>query len=298
MGKHSGNAISIYNNEQLADTPPFASMSHAGTEPLLDYSNTQHDENGNKIPRAPNAWILYRKDRVNDFRKENPGKTPTQKDLSKWIGAKWQSEVDSVRDYYNGLAERAAQEHARRYPGYKYKPEKKADKVIRMASEKEQKQIAKAKAKEVAGGVKRASRRRGPDRHVSPSPASDSLSPQAYPAAIPPELLPLNFSFTGPEPGPSRLAATPAVAVPRGLPFIPQPQFVANALPYGALPLFFSLPQVCHFIYSCLLALFSTTPRLASSEPTGVVRLIYQLWLPNTAILRRRRPTLRDYRRS
>ncbi|KAH7108103.1 hypothetical protein BKA62DRAFT_7239 [Auriculariales sp. MPI-PUGE-AT-0066] len=219
MAKPADNNAGLPMTPDHEYTPPVASTSTTNP-PLRDYSDTQYDENGKKIPRAPNAWIIYRKDRVNEYRKEHPGQTPTQKDLSKWIGAKWAAETERVKSHYSALADQAAIEHAARYPGYKYKPEKKADKQKRLAAEKE----VKAKAREVPGGVKRTARRRAGGPQVSPTPVADLTPPPlASSSSLDPKLLPGNFMLVPP------LGALPSLvpesssllSLPQGVPFIP-----------------------------------------------------------------------------
>ncbi|KAI0044986.1 HMG-box, partial [Auriscalpium vulgare] len=82
-----------------------------------------------KPPRPRNAWILYRSDKIKDLPALEPGHPKRgQADVSKAISVMWNNETTDVRAEYERLAERAKEEHALKYPGYKYVPMKKADK--------------------------------------------------------------------------------------------------------------------------------------------------------------------------
>ncbi|PWN47175.1 hypothetical protein IE53DRAFT_321678, partial [Violaceomyces palustris] len=75
-----------------------------------------------KIPRPPNAFILYRA-------QKNHGQTLAEgeakmdiRTLSKRIGEMWKSEPEGVQDKYYRRAIQAQLEHSRLYPDYKYQP--------------------------------------------------------------------------------------------------------------------------------------------------------------------------------
>ncbi|GAA6029190.1 hypothetical protein JCM8097_001644 [Rhodosporidiobolus ruineniae] len=77
------------------------------------------------IPRPPNAWLLYRSARVKEFaeRRKNGGpEMPAQSDLSKIVAEMWRSEPLDIREAYARLALAEAEEHAKRYPDYKFRP--------------------------------------------------------------------------------------------------------------------------------------------------------------------------------
>ncbi|KAI0291631.1 hypothetical protein B0F90DRAFT_1775681, partial [Multifurca ochricompacta] len=116
-------------------------------------------------PRPPNAWILYRSDKLQQLPPPPEGQPkPTQAEVSKIISAQWRLESDEVRALYDQRAEIAKAEHARLYPNYRFAPMKKAEKD-RIRQEKRQ-----AKEQERAG-------RRGRTRvapYPTPSTAADS----------------------------------------------------------------------------------------------------------------------------
>jgi HMG (high mobility group) box len=125
---------------------------------------------GGQPPRPPNAWILYRSDKLQQLPPPALGQPkPTQAEVSKIISAQWRSESDQVRAHYDHLAEMAKAEHARLYPNYRFAPMKKAEKD-RIREEKRQ---AKAKEQERVG---RRSRGR-PAPYPPPCTASTSTAP-------------------------------------------------------------------------------------------------------------------------
>lgn len=93
---------------------------------------------GAQPPRPPNAWILYRSDKLQELPPPPHGQPkPTQAEVSKIISAQWRAESDQVRAMYEQRAESAKAEHARLYPNYRFAPMKKADKD-RIREEKRQ----------------------------------------------------------------------------------------------------------------------------------------------------------------
>jgi hypothetical protein len=119
---------------------------------------------GAKPPRPPNAWIIYRSDKLQNLPPPPLGQPkPTQAEVSKIIAAQWRAESAEVRATYDDRAETAKAEHARMYPDYRFAPMKKADKD-RIREEKRQ-----AKEQERAGRRVRA--------RVAPYPLPSTASP-------------------------------------------------------------------------------------------------------------------------
>ncbi|KAK0475786.1 high mobility group box domain-containing protein, partial [Armillaria novae-zelandiae] len=71
------------------------------------------------IPRPSNAYIIFRSEFV-ALHKETLSKT--QQTASKLAGAAWRQLPKEVQIHYKGLAKEGKEQHARAYPGYKYKP--------------------------------------------------------------------------------------------------------------------------------------------------------------------------------
>ena len=79
-----------------------------------------------KIPRPPNAFILYRSDKQAIIKEENP--KIDNKDISRIIGEMWNDESASVRQSYYWKAKLKKSEHERMYPDYSYHPKRKKQK--------------------------------------------------------------------------------------------------------------------------------------------------------------------------
>ncbi|KAI0266971.1 hypothetical protein BC834DRAFT_871942 [Gloeopeniophorella convolvens] len=93
---------------------------------------------GTQPPRPPNAWILYRSEKLQQLPPPLPGKPKlTQAEVSKIISAQWKAEKEDVRATYEKRAEMFKAEHARMYPNYRFAPMKKAEKE-RIREEKRQ----------------------------------------------------------------------------------------------------------------------------------------------------------------
>lgn len=88
--------------------------------PLVSVSSNGTPEIAEKrVPRPPNAWILYRSDCIAKLRASlaEGAPKPTQADLSKQFGEKWRNENPETKAHYERLAEIARDEHAVKYPG-------------------------------------------------------------------------------------------------------------------------------------------------------------------------------------
>jgi hypothetical protein len=84
-----------------------------------------------KIARPPNAWILYRSQKLAEFKDLNPdmytkgtsrnkadrGMRPTQASFSKQIAEMWANEPADVKEYYHNQASLKSMVHAAENPG-------------------------------------------------------------------------------------------------------------------------------------------------------------------------------------
>lgn len=84
-----------------------------------------------KIPRPPNAFILYRSHKMRELKGQKNSsavadngldKLDHQRRLSKVIGELWRNEAAEVKAAFYEKAHQAAKEHAERYPEYRFKP--------------------------------------------------------------------------------------------------------------------------------------------------------------------------------
>ncbi|KAG8732639.1 hypothetical protein FRC11_011908, partial [Ceratobasidium sp. 423] len=97
-------------------------------------------------PRPPNAWILYRSDKLKELAtNQPPGPRKPQAEISKIISQMWQAEGPETKGMYEARAEEKKAEHAALYPDYKFAPMKKEDKaMLRKAQRQEKEEIRQA----------------------------------------------------------------------------------------------------------------------------------------------------------
>ncbi|KAK3360796.1 mating-type protein Mat a-1, partial [Lasiosphaeria ovina] len=78
-----------------------------------------------KIPRPPNAFILYRKDRHKELKNANPALKNNE--ISTIVGAMWRRETEEIRTEYFLKAQECKNQLLKYYPQYKYTPRRSAD---------------------------------------------------------------------------------------------------------------------------------------------------------------------------
>jgi hypothetical protein len=112
----SMSAFEFYDPNATPSTPKKKTKKKKGT-----------DEDGEaKIPRPPNAFILFR----SSFIKSRHVTTTIEANsstLSKIIGFTWASLPAEERGQWHNRAQMAMEEHKRKYPGYQFQPNQKAD---------------------------------------------------------------------------------------------------------------------------------------------------------------------------
>ncbi|KAK0453549.1 hypothetical protein EV421DRAFT_689629 [Armillaria borealis] len=92
-----------------------------------------------KIPRPPNAFILFRSDILKKIREKDPkNKTGKQRFLSRVAGEAWRRTTPEERQAFNKLAEEARANHLKKYPNYKFSPQRKGSRMKgRLESDRE-----------------------------------------------------------------------------------------------------------------------------------------------------------------
>ncbi|PWN51166.1 hypothetical protein IE53DRAFT_305790, partial [Violaceomyces palustris] len=83
-----------------------------------------------RTPRPPNAWILYRSQKYQEFREKTnslassseAGKPKSQAEISRIISSMWQGESAETKQHYEALAEARKIAHQKTYPTYRYRP--------------------------------------------------------------------------------------------------------------------------------------------------------------------------------
>ncbi|OJT12754.1 Mating-type M-specific polypeptide Mc [Trametes pubescens] len=130
---------------------------HQAPEPIdTPDGATPAEEDGEKIARPSNAWILYRTARAAELKDEKARKKEPplkQSQISQIVGQMWRAEAPEVRKAYEKEAARLAAKHAEMYPDYKYQPMNKEQKLAwreEQAKKKKLLQDAKKAAKESA----------------------------------------------------------------------------------------------------------------------------------------------------
>ncbi|CAB4391794.1 hypothetical protein RhiirA5_496301 [Rhizophagus irregularis] len=78
----------------------------------------------NKIPRPQNAWIIYRRDKSVELRRDVARRKQKSKDLSKDIAQMWENEPKEVKELFEALSRMSEKMHVERYGNYKYKPKR------------------------------------------------------------------------------------------------------------------------------------------------------------------------------
>lgn len=134
----------------------------------------EEDTKPQKIPRPPNAWILYRTDRLREWRETRSPNDPPMKqaDISRFISTTWKIEPDDIKLDYEKRAAIAKAEHKKKYPDYKYNPISKEVKDKMRAEERE----AKKRAREEAKAARLAGRRISASSRIASASSRPSSS--------------------------------------------------------------------------------------------------------------------------
>jgi len=83
-----------------------------------------------KPPRPPNAFILYRRAKQPSIVAQHRG--ITNNEVSKEVGRMWHDEPAEVKLRFQRMAEAAKDEHKKKYPEYRYRPRKPAERKRRI----------------------------------------------------------------------------------------------------------------------------------------------------------------------
>ncbi|KAK4540632.1 hypothetical protein LTR36_009063 [Oleoguttula mirabilis] len=130
------------NSVTLIPTGPMPPKPAVTAQTLASPAGVASKASGSKVPRPPNAFIIYRKEWHSRTVAQNPGLHNNA--ISVILGQKWKAEADHVRAEYKRRAEDAKTQHATNNPGYQYQPRKPSEKKKRMTKNKLAKLAAKA----------------------------------------------------------------------------------------------------------------------------------------------------------
>jgi hypothetical protein len=122
-------SISVWSSSSPADTTLASKAAQASSSEDLHLPGKK-----SKVPRPPNAFILYRA-------KHHPEIVQAQPELknieiSKIIGKMWREESEAVKLEFKAMSEKIKTQHALENPGYQYAPRKPSEKKRRMTARK------------------------------------------------------------------------------------------------------------------------------------------------------------------
>ncbi|KAJ3139750.1 hypothetical protein HK100_011161 [Physocladia obscura] len=80
---------------------------------------------GIRVPRPPNAFILYRNEQQPKLVEENKGRSMSSRDFSAMVGQQWRNLPASIKAIYQSKAKDLMRQHKNLYPEYKYQTKKK-----------------------------------------------------------------------------------------------------------------------------------------------------------------------------
>lgn len=87
-----------------------------------------------KVPRPPNAFIIYRAQFHPHMKQHNP--QMHNNEISKALGERWKNEPENVKEKYRRMALEVKAKHAAQHPNYQYAPRKPGEKKRRMTARK------------------------------------------------------------------------------------------------------------------------------------------------------------------
>ncbi|KAL2814387.1 hypothetical protein BDW59DRAFT_167174 [Aspergillus cavernicola] len=118
----SGSSVSVASHNGMFGFNPIETATKSRTASMKSV----------KIPRPPNAFILYRQrhhPRVKDVYPDL-----SNNDISVILGKQWKAEAEDVKLHFKNLAEEFKKKHAEEHPDYQYTPRKPSEKKRRATS--------------------------------------------------------------------------------------------------------------------------------------------------------------------
>ena len=114
-------------------TPSLASSAVSSPEAIYN-SKARASSKKNKVPRPPNAFILYRQHHHPLMKSKHPDMH--NNDISVILGKQWKVESEHIKAEFRGRADKIKAQHALENPGYQYAPRKPSEKKKRMTARK------------------------------------------------------------------------------------------------------------------------------------------------------------------
>lgn len=114
--------------------PAFPAPSRQTSSPLAPAKQLRLPGKKSKVPRPPNAFILYRQKYHPILKTSQPDLR--NNDISVILGKQWKEETEEVKAHFKATAEKIKEQHAAENPGYQYAPRKPSEKKRRMTARK------------------------------------------------------------------------------------------------------------------------------------------------------------------
>ncbi|KAL4894195.1 mating type protein MAT1-2-1 [Aspergillus ambiguus] len=128
----SGSVISVATHDRMSNIERYSIQE-------LGKANSKHPMpvKTAKVPRPPNAFILYRQHHHPKVKEAHPHLSNNE--ISIILGKQWKSEGDETKVHFRNLAEEFKRKHAEDHPDYHYSPRKPSEKKRRTSSRQQQK---------------------------------------------------------------------------------------------------------------------------------------------------------------
>ncbi|PYH33084.1 HMG-box domain-containing protein [Aspergillus neoniger CBS 115656] len=117
-----------------------------------------------KVPRPPNAFILYRQHHHPKLKEAHPNLSNNE--ISVILGKQWKAESEDIRVEFRALADDLKRKHAEAHPDYQYTPRKPSEKKRRTSSRRNSKQTVENKSPDLTTAST-----------ISTSPSIDTYGP-------------------------------------------------------------------------------------------------------------------------
>ncbi|OJJ43406.1 hypothetical protein ASPZODRAFT_146122 [Penicilliopsis zonata CBS 506.65] len=186
----SGSVISVASHE-LAQK----SVKERAVSPSKSHGKAVIQSKNAKIPRPPNAFILYRQEHHPKIREAHPEFHNNDISIAVMLGKQWKAEPEDVKAQYKALAESAKRKHAEDYPDYQYAPRKPSEKKRRGSSRQYPKHQDLTPLFEPSSPASAPSSVQTPA--VSPAMSAEDIRVHEFGTQ---DLSPMNFTFNAPIP--------------------------------------------------------------------------------------------------
>ncbi|KAK0468277.1 uncharacterized protein EV420DRAFT_1473981 [Desarmillaria tabescens] len=135
----TGNSLGLHHMHAAALLPTPVSKSPSTPEPEPEIDNAPDLVTKPKIPRPPNAFILYRSHILKKIREKQPKpKNKNQQFFSRVAGEAWNRTTLEERQPFIAEAKKALEAHHKKYPNYKFSPQRKGSRMKgRLGSDQE-----------------------------------------------------------------------------------------------------------------------------------------------------------------